>query len=213
MAIKLAERYPTRASDPSLDYPTGSFKNKSAPGAVDGTPLEKDWANDILGFRDALLDAAAIVADGNIDTAQSSQTFDALTAYIAAAIPDTPTQTQSIWNEGESTTESKISPLKLDTKIKNHSLGDGQTWQNLVASRTGGVTYTNTTGRTIIVSISVNPGTAVAVLTVNSINVAITTNNPDDSATRDNLSAPVPNGATYILSGAVQSLELWAELR
>ncbi|WP_341232360.1 hypothetical protein [uncultured Methylophaga sp.] len=119
MAIKLAERYPTRASDPSLAYPTGSFKNKSAPGAVDGTPLEKDWANDFLGFRDALLDAAEIVANGDIDTAQASQTFDALTAYIAASSPQTPSQTQAVWNAGESTVESKISSLKLQSKVLN----------------------------------------------------------------------------------------------
>lgn len=82
MAINLVTQYDTRATAASLDYPSGSFKNISAPGLKDGTPLEQAWANDILGSRDAILLAAGLTADGNVETAQSSQVLDAIYTLI-----------------------------------------------------------------------------------------------------------------------------------
>lgn len=87
MALKLNERYPSRTSDPSLDYPTGAFRNKTSPTSTDGTPLEKDWANDWFGARDALLAEAEIVANGDIETAQSSQVLQALVQLVKNTSP------------------------------------------------------------------------------------------------------------------------------
>lgn len=78
MALTLNTRYGTRATEPSIDYPTGGFKNKSSPDALDGTPLERDWANDFLGARDAILKAAGIIANGTAETAEASQVLEAL---------------------------------------------------------------------------------------------------------------------------------------
>lgn len=78
MSLKLNERYPGRFSNPSSQYPQGAFKNRTAPGAQDGSYLEKDWANDLLGFLSRLLTVAAISPNGNVDTALSSQYFEAL---------------------------------------------------------------------------------------------------------------------------------------
>lgn len=78
MALDIKARYGSRANDPSVDYPTGSIKNKSAPDATDGTPLEKDWGNDWLGARDAILSAASIVADGNVEKVGASQVLAAI---------------------------------------------------------------------------------------------------------------------------------------
>lgn len=82
MAINLDERYPGRANPKTLDYPQGSFKNRSSPTAKDGTYLEQDWANDLLGFFQSLLKEAGIAANGVVDTAQASQYYDALIAAI-----------------------------------------------------------------------------------------------------------------------------------
>lgn len=78
MAIKRNERYPGRFQNPSADYPQGAFKNRSSPTSQDGSYLEKDWANDWDGFFAALLTSAGITPNGNVDTASSSQYFDAL---------------------------------------------------------------------------------------------------------------------------------------
>lgn len=65
---------------------------------------------------------------------------------------------QGTWNGGVNTTESLISPAKLDAKIKTLALGEGQTWVS--PSRANNTTYTNTTGRAILVSTWSNTGTA-----------------------------------------------------
>lgn len=78
MSLKLNERYPNRFNNPSPDYPQGSFKNRTAPGAKDGSYLEQDWANDKEGFFQSLLSKAGVLANGLIDKVGASQYFDAL---------------------------------------------------------------------------------------------------------------------------------------
>ncbi len=78
MSLKLNERYPGRYSNPSADYPQGSFKNRTTPTAKDGSYLEQDWANDKEGFFQSLLATAVIEANGAVDKVGASQAFDAL---------------------------------------------------------------------------------------------------------------------------------------
>lgn len=86
MALKLNERYPGRFENPSGSYPQGSFKNRSAPGVMDGSYLEKDWANDKEGFFQSLLAEAGITANGNVDTVGASQYYSALIQVITRAV-------------------------------------------------------------------------------------------------------------------------------
>lgn len=85
MAIKLEEEYGNAVAG-DANYPGGSFKNATTGGSSDGTPLEKKWANDWLGFFQALLTEAGIVPSGAPDTAVASQYFEALQALFAAAV-------------------------------------------------------------------------------------------------------------------------------
>lgn len=78
MALKRNERYPGRYSNPTTDHPQGAFKNRTAPSAQDGSYLEQDWTNDWDGFFGRLLTVAGITPNGNVDTALSSQYYDAL---------------------------------------------------------------------------------------------------------------------------------------
>lgn len=78
MSLKLNERYPLRFNNPTADYPQGSFKNRSAPGAKDGSYLEKDWANDKEGFFQSLLASAGIAPNGLVDKVGSSQYFSSI---------------------------------------------------------------------------------------------------------------------------------------
>src|SRR5690554_6527429 len=82
MAINLDDRYPGRAGPKSVSYPQGSFKDRTAPDAKDGTYLQQDWANDQLAFFQSLMVEAGIDANGNVDTVTESQYFDALVATI-----------------------------------------------------------------------------------------------------------------------------------
>lgn len=78
MAIKIFEKFTPRANPADADYPYGSIKNESVPGAKDGTPLDAVWGNDMVGFTDALLSEAGIVPNGLADTALVSQRVDAI---------------------------------------------------------------------------------------------------------------------------------------
>ena len=76
MAINRSTRYPGRFDDPDAGQPEGAFKNKSGELAVDGSYLEKDWANDWAAFFSSLLNGEA--ANGTVDEVGASQLFQAL---------------------------------------------------------------------------------------------------------------------------------------
>lgn len=94
----------------------------------------------------------------------------------------------------------------FDSKLDaSKALGTGQTWVNVTASRTSGVTYTNSTTRPICVSIP-ETGDGDRGLYVGGVLTAFARGADSDST----LFAIVPPGAQYIFSGAFSS---WAELR
>lgn len=86
MTFNLNERYPNRVNAPSDDYPRGSFKNRSSPNSDDGTYLEEDWKNDERAFPEAILKNAGVVPNGNVDTANDSQVYDALISIVSKMI-------------------------------------------------------------------------------------------------------------------------------
>jgi hypothetical protein len=88
------------------------------------------------------------------------------------------------------------------------SIGVGQTWQDMSASRSAGVTYTNSTGKPIMVSIRAQTGTSDCSITVDGVQAALSL---QTTATRQFLTVIVPNGSTYIMQPAYSAL--WAELR
>lgn len=71
-----------RVTAASAEYPYGSSKDESSPGAGDGTPYFLARADDVFGFQQALLNAAGIVPSGNSDTAITSQYLQAVTELI-----------------------------------------------------------------------------------------------------------------------------------
>lgn len=159
MAINLDDRYPGRANPKTLNYPQGSFKNRTSPTSKDGTYLEQDWANDMLGFFQAMMKKAGLTANGDVDTAQASQYLDALiqtmrsthateTEYGSGKLATT-TQAQALVAD-----DVVITPKKLGDAMNAHVLGMGQAWQNVTGSRSFGATYTNTTGRPIALMIT-----------------------------------------------------------
>lgn len=80
----------------------------------------------------------------------------------------------------------------------------GQTWQNLTSSRASGTTYTNNTGRSIMVAVTPNTTGSTSTVYVNGVAVF--------NAPFFNASFIVPNGQTYSATLA-GGLYLWAELR
>lgn len=75
-----------RVTAADANYPYGSSKDETAPGAGDGTPYFKARADDIFGFQQALLAAASIVPSGSADNAVTSQYLNAI-RIMAAGLP------------------------------------------------------------------------------------------------------------------------------
>lgn len=93
------------------------------------------------------------------------------------------------------------------------SIGYGQTWQNLTASRSLGTTYYNTTGRPISLSININStlGSQLG-LTVNGLGVDQTTSSAGGYI--GVLRAIVPPGGSYVATSASGTPTIgWFELR
>nr|WP_029978238.1 phage tail protein [Pseudomonas sp. PH1b] len=109
------------------------------------------------------------------------------------------------WNAAVNQGNIDISGLAVNIsalEARPRGLGDGQTWQNVTASRVSGTVYTNTTGRPIQVQVSINSGAVSATCGgVTVTNIAYYT------------TFVVPAGATYsvTLNNAVSPL--WSELR
>lgn len=90
-------------------------------------------------------------------------------------------------------------------------LGVGQTWQSLTGSRAFGTTYTNSTGKPIMVAVSTNSSANTNSISATVAGVSII-NDATSAGASGVASFVVPDGATYSVSSA-KSLNLWAELR
>ncbi len=75
--LNIYSKYAPNANVANTNYPHGSGKDESASGTNDGTPLEMDWYNDMLGYSEALLAEAGVEPSGSADTALNSDRMDA----------------------------------------------------------------------------------------------------------------------------------------
>jgi len=97
------------------------------------------------------------------------------------------------------------------TSSLNPTIGVNQTWQDVTGSRAFSTTYTNSTGKPIMVSVNLYNGAGTSIgLTVGGVLVA-TAYQPGIANGYAQLSAIVPNGTTYSCTGT--TLASWLELR
>lgn len=96
-------------------------------------------------------------------------------------------------------------------------VGDGQTWQNVASSRAFGTTYTNTTGKPIMVNVVAynNTNSSWAILTPSVGGVALADARAIVNQSAAYISFIVPAGSTYVINntGTAAALNIWAELR
>lgn len=94
-------------------------------------------------------------------------------------------------------------------------VGIGQTWQNLTSSRAFGTTYTNSTGEPIMVAIAATVlNTATWTVSVAGLQIIQMAGSGATAFADVTGTFIVPNGATYVATGAGGStLSRWSELR
>ena len=131
-------------------------------------------------------------------------------ATVTGAVILNNTLTSTSTTQALTAAQGKVLKDSLNTAITS-SFGVGQTWQNLTSSRASGVTYTNSTGKPIAVSIiwTVLSGSNYFVY-VNGVSVI----NIQDYGSIGPYHSffIVPTGASYTIS-TTNLIELWAELR
>ena len=104
-----------------------------------------------------------------------------------------------------------INPANAATIAQSTDLGVGQTWQNVTGSRSGGTTYTNNTGRPIMVNI-LSGGLANRLTECYVGSVLVARSRTWNEFTQDITSSfIVPVGATYRVVST--NITAWAELR
>ena len=108
MAIDIAAQYPGQSNAADANYPEGSTRNETTPGAGDGTPLDATWKKDIEGLHQATLAEFGTSASGSADTAIDSQYLDNLRKM-------TPRQWTLIDNTDSPFTASDGDNLMVDT--------------------------------------------------------------------------------------------------
>ena len=162
-------------------------------------------------------------AEGGAGAADSASTIYSTTArtsvaYRVVGYVESTQATAGTWATAPSTIQGKGGQALSAMS----SLGYGQTWQDVAASRAVGTTYTNTTGRPIQVQVTSYSGVGnnTARLTINGIIVSSFKDNDYYTAsavTPHNVTnmGIVPPGGTYSITNGTSgtTIAYWAELR
>lgn len=99
--INLESEFSPRVNPADANYPFGSIKDNTSPGANDGTPLAAVWGNDWEGFAQAAMTEAGITPSGLPDTAQDSQLLAAVKVVASGALRDELSATSFVKDNAE----------------------------------------------------------------------------------------------------------------
>jgi hypothetical protein len=188
---------------------TGQTTQQAALNALAGTQT----ANRVLRSdgTDTTLSQVALATDVSGTLPVANGGTGAVTFTSGAILKGNGTSAVSAASASDIVAAISTTAVALSTNSTN-AIGYNQTWQNVLSSRGNGTTYTNSTGKPIMVAVAASP----------------TSNNQSISATVGGVSLGaitltagyssgafqfiVPTGTTYVVS-TNGSLNTWAELR
>lgn len=201
--------------DSTLEYPANAFvtegaklyKSKRTNTAKQPSLSQLDW------------DVWASISDISVSTNDNLKKTVAVDGSVTLEVP-TATDTQrgavrqatSTEVANKSNVNAYVTPANASTVAQSTDLGVGQTWQNVTASRASGVTYTNNTGKPIMVALSVRDpsgGAGDVNITVGGVLVYSLLNISQGSSA---VTFIVPTGQTYRVN-VDNEIRQWAELR
>lgn len=164
--------------------------------AADSNLLDGKNSTEFLGANDKAVDSEKL--DGKdstefVQTGSVSQSILGVKTFNSSPVVPTPTANNQAASKGYA---------------DDVSIGVGQAWLDLTSSRNVNQTYTNTTGKPIMVSTENNTSGDVTYV-VGGVEIAASA---DVAGTRIPFSFIVPNGVTYRIN-APSAMAKWAELR
>lgn len=162
-----------------------------------------------------LINTTAITSGSNSATVIYSTVARTGVPFRVVGFIDSTQATAGTW----STVPSTVQGAGGQAMAAMASIGYGQTWQNLTGSRAFTTTFTNTTGKPIMVEVTATNSTAVSStlqFIVNGVATGVGTSAPPTIGLF--VSAPptiVPHGHTYSVAilGGAPTLSSWQELR
>ena len=131
-------------------------------------------------------------------------------AYRVVGFIDITEATSGVW----ATAPTNIQGIGGQALAALSSIGYGQTWQNVTASRAFNTTYYNTTGKPITVNVMGSTTTsAIITLTINDI--VLSGGGSPSASVSEGVFGIVPPGGSYIstMTGGTPTLAAWSELR
>lgn len=201
----------------------GYFTEGDPVGGVAATVVTQAWANAVQEEIAAVILSAGLT----LNKAENDQLLTAIMAIVTAAIPPAPADASETVKgilkiattalaQALADDTTAITPKKLGDAFSAHALGRGQTWQNMTASRSAGVTYTNTSGRPIAISV-----TTTATTDTNGISLTLNGSFFQGSAVGGSVTGTkrfcsfsiIPPGTTYAITVLTGTVEVWMELR
>jgi hypothetical protein len=153
-----------------------------------------------------LISSTAISAAATANNVAYSNTARTSVAYRVIGYVESTQATAGTW----ATAPSTIQGYGGQALAAMSSLGYGQTWQNVLASRSSGTTFFNTTGKPIMVAITGGSGGSSIIFAINGTTVVTQTSSGLATGTPA-VVIVVPAGASYTVTSV--SPAAWFELR
>jgi hypothetical protein len=175
-------------------------------GDVDLTSTQT-LTNKTHGAGSVWAGGAIPIANGGTGATSAAAAFTA----IKQAASTTATGVVELATDAEAQTGTDTARAVTPDNLGATVLGIGQAWQNVSGSRANNTTYTNTTGRTIVVSVSASVTAAGdGTLTIGGVQVGRAAWSSGSQAQQ--LAGVVPPGATYNVNFTTGSIGVWSEL-
>jgi hypothetical protein len=157
-----------------------------------------------------VISTTLIAAASNSATLYYSTTARTSVAYRVVGYIESTQATAGTW----ATAPSTIQGYGGQAVAAMSSLGYGQTWQNVTASRAAATTYYNTTGKPIyIVTSSTRVDQSYTTLTINGVVVQSAQASIPTATNQVNSTGIIPIGASYLITVVQGAILTWFELR
>ena len=194
------------------------FVDPTNPKKMTATQPTSGWVQPIFQtflnkglINGIMLDSPIFNADNRVSTLQVGAGLLLADDVISVDLADDPinkTTPSSVKVVSEKNLADEAVALKESV---DNSFGNGQTWQDLQSSRSTNTTYTNDTGKVIMITVSSTP-TAWGYIALRLDGIQIQTQQAADIAVAVTGTTCVPAGSTYFVNSNA-TIQHWFELR
>lgn len=199
----------------NIDAPgiaSGAYRYDATTAGTYPNSVTADAGGSVRVWRESSGEAIMILSPrGSTRQYVRSLTDGAWDAW-AYGLRSTDTTSDAIWAAGTSTTPYAATPAAVAAGVGAQALGVGQSWRDVTGNRNNNTTYTNTTGRPIMVAITADGAPSDVQVSANGSNWVRVGRFGEAGLVQMTVNFVVPEGHRYRTQGD-PNLLYWAELR